>query len=189
MNPSDNNPMRFERPPIEGLCVYHPKVVSDERGAFVKTYHRPSFANEGFEFDAQEEFYSTSARGVIRGMHFQIPDRAHAKTVTCLHGSILDVVLDLRRDAPTYGKHWSIVLSASKPVVLHIPVGFAHGFLSLEDESLVYYRCTTPHSPEHDRGIRWDSFGFEWPVADPILSERDHAFPSFTDYDSPFRIA
>ena len=189
MNNRADSFANFEMLPIQGLRLYHPKVASDMRGAFVKTYHRPSFANEGFDFDAQEEFYSTSARGVIRGMHFQIPNHAQAKEVTCLRGSILDVVLDLRLDSPTYGQHWSIELSAKKPAVLHIPVGFAHGFLSLEDDSLVHYRCSTPHSPDHDCGIRWNSFGFVWPVANPVLSERDRAFPEFGEYDSPFHIA
>lgn len=176
----------FYRPPLAGLLLFRPKVFRDGRGTLVKTFHAPSFALEGLQFDTQEEFFSTSLRGVIRGMHFQIPDRAHAKTVTCLRGRILDVVLDLRVDQPTFGHYWSTFLSASDPAILYIPIGFAHGFLSLEDEVLVHYRSTTPHSPEHDRGVRWDSFGFVWPESAPILSTRDLAFPALTEFKSPF---
>ena len=179
----------FQYPPLPGLRLFRPRIFRDERGTFVKTYHRPTFDLEGMEFDSQEEFYSTSNCGVIRGMHFQIPDCAHAKVVTCLRGRILDVVVDLRRDAPTFGQHWSVVLGAVDPAVFYIPVGFAHGFLALEPDALVHYRCTTPYSREHDRGIRWDSFGYNWPETNPIMSARDRALPSLAEFDSPFHAA
>ncbi|MFM1813555.1 MAG: hypothetical protein RLZ98_250 [Pseudomonadota bacterium] len=176
----------FEKPPLAGLRLFRPKLFRDERGAFVKTFHAPSFEAEGIVFDTQEEFYSTSSAGVIRGMHFQVPDRAHAKLVTCLQGRILDVVLDLRVNSPTYGQHWSVVIESADPAVLYVPVGFAHGFLSLTQNALVHYRCTTAHSPAHDRGIRWDSFGFVWPEVNPVISARDQAFPPLAGFVSTF---
>lgn len=176
----------FERPPLAGLRLFRPKLFRDERGSFVKTFHAPSFEAEGIVFNTQEEFYSTSTAGVIRGMHFQVPDCAHAKLVTCLHGRVLDVVLDLRLSSTSYGKHWSVEIESSDPAVLYIPKGFAHGFLALTSNALVHYRCTTPQSPAHERGIHWDSFGFAWPEHKPIVSTRDQAFPRLSDYVSPF---
>ena len=176
----------FEKPPLAGLSLFRPKLFRDERGTFVKTFHSPSYEAEGIVFDTQEEFYSSSSAGVIRGMHFQVPDRAHAKLVTCLQGRILDVVLDLRLTSPSYGQHWSVVIESADPAVLYVPIGFAHGFLAQTPNALVHYRCTTAHSPAHDRGIRWDSFGFAWPERRPIVSARDKTFPPLSGFVSPF---
>ncbi len=179
-------PPCFQTTPLPGLVVYWPKLHSDDRGLFVKTFHAPSFAAAGLTFDTREEFYSLSRRGVLRGMHFQIPPHAHAKLVTCLRGRILDVVVDLRRGSPTYRQSWSMELGEESRPVLHVPVGLAHGFLALSEEALVHYRTSTEHNPEHDRGIRWDSFGFAWPEPQPLVSPRDAAFPALADFSTQF---
>jgi dTDP-4-dehydrorhamnose 3,5-epimerase len=176
----------FEPAPLRGVILFRPAVFRDARGVFVKTFHGPDFDAAGIAFEAREEFHSISTAGVIRGMHFQLPPKATEKRVSCLSGRVLDVLVDLRRGEPTFGRAWSVELSAGSPAVLHIPAGVAHGFLSLEDGSLVHYSCSVPHSAAHDHGIRWDSFGFRWGRADPILSVRDRAFPTLADFESPF---
>lgn len=169
-----------------GLAVLQPRVFADARGRFVKTFHTDLFRDLGLNFEPKEEFYSTSARGVLRGMHFQLPPAAHAKLVYCLSGRVLDVMVDLRRDSPRFGQAYSRELSPSRPELLFMPVGFAHGFLALEDNSLMVYLTDHVHAPAQDAGIAWDSFGFRWPVQQPLLSERDRKFPRLAEFTTPF---
>ncbi len=176
----------FAPGPFRGLAVYTPRSSQDARGGFTKTFHQPTFAAAGIDFVSREDFHSVSHRGVVRGMHFQVPPGAQAKLVSCLRGRILDVLIDLRRGEPTYGQHWSIVLSAAEPRVLIIPIGLAHGFLALEHGSEVHYRCSAPHDPDREQGIRWDSFGFSWPESTPLVSPRDAGFPLLSRFNSPF---
>ena len=123
--------------------------------------------------NVKEEFFSTSAAAVLRGMHFQMPPHAHQKIVYCLTGRVLDVVLDLRKSSPTFGKSASFELSARNRHIVHIPEGFAHGFLSQDDSSCLIYKTDAVYSSDCDTGILLSSFGFNWNVMDPIISERD----------------
>lgn len=153
----------------------------------MKTFHKDIWSELGVPLVHQaEEFWTTSAKGVLRGMHFQVPPHDHEKTVTCLAGRVLDVLLDLRMDERTFGQVWASELSPENARVLVIPKGIAHGFLSLEEASLVFYKASTVHNPQCDCGIRWDSFGFQWPVKVPIQSERDRTLPKLVDFKSPF---
>ncbi len=165
--------------------IIHRKFI-DDRGTFLKTFNYDVFNEKNLECDFKEMFYSFSHRNVLRGMHFQTPPHDHAKLVHCLKGQILDVILDLRKNLPTYGKCVSASLSAENGNSIYIPRGLAHGFLSLEDDSLVHYSVTTTHSPAQDQGILWDSFGFDWGLKNPILSSRDQGFAKFRDFSSPF---
>jgi dTDP-4-dehydrorhamnose 3,5-epimerase len=174
---------------LPGLKIIRPKIFRDARGAFIKTFHRDFFREHGIGFEPLEEFFSTSAKNVLRGMHFQAPPAAHAKLVYCLAGRVLDVVLDLRRNSPTFGRSCARELNAASHEIFFIPIGFAHGFLALEDDSMMLYQTSSVHSPAHDAGVRWDSFGFAWPVENPILSERDRTIPAFRDFSSPFEFA
>jgi len=170
-----------------GVLRLQPRVLSDVRGLFVKTFQTDLFRALGVRFELREEFYSTSTRGVLRGMHFQIPPAAHGKLVYCLNGRVLDVLLDMRRNSPRFGQVFSCQLDAEKRELLFIPAGLAHGFLSLEEDSLMIYKTDVVHSPEQDKGIAWDSFGFDWPLEEPpILSDRDRQFPRWPDFQSPF---
>lgn len=171
---------------LDGVKILRPKVFTDLRGTFVKTFHGPTFESLGLDLTPREEFFSTSSRSVLRGMHFQLPPFTQARLVACLVGRILDVVVDLRKDAPTYGLVWSREISAATREMVFIPTGFAHGFLALEDGSLVSYVASQPHSPAHDSGIAWDSIGFKWPVENPVMSERDQKFPPLREFNSPF---
>ena len=178
--------MKIHSEPLSGAFVLNPRVFEDMRGDFVKTFHQPDFVALGIHFDPREEFFSTSHRNVLSGMHFQLPPHDHEKFVYCIRGSILDVVLDLRKGSPDLGKFAGIRLSAQNRQLFFIPKGMAHGFLALEDDTVVVYKTSTVHSPSHDAGVRWDSFGFVWPVETPILSERDRSFPAMADFNSPF---
>lgn len=178
--------MKSIRQPLPGVHLLQPKIVTDGRGDFVKTYHTGLFAELGIDFVPVEEFFSTSKRGVIRGMHFQVPHHDHAKLVYCVRGRVLDVLLDLRKASPTFGQATSAELSRANSHIFYIPAGIAHGFLSLEDDSVMVYKTTTVHQPDHDAGIRWDSFGFDWGAATPILSVRDAALPRLQEFVSPF---
>lgn len=171
---------------LPGLQIIRPRIFQDARGSFVKTFHRDAFHELGLDFEPREEFFSTSAKNVLRGMHFQLPPVALAKLVYCIVGRVLDVVLDLRKNSPTFGCCCARELSASNREMLFIPVGFAHGFLALEDNATMVYQTSTVHSPAHDAGVRWDSCGFDWPLPNPQLSERDKKFPALADFSSPF---
>jgi dTDP-4-dehydrorhamnose 3,5-epimerase len=174
---------------LAGALLVEPTPRRDDRGAFVKTFHAAALADEGLSFELREEFYSVSHRGVLRGMHFQSPPFDHQKLVTCVAGRVLDVLVDLRVDSPTFGDSCSIELNGTTTQLLWIPRGLAHGFLSLEDDSIVNYKTDCEYAPQHDAGIRWDSFGFSWPTADGqlIISPRDQTHPALAGFDSPFR--
>ena len=180
------NPFTLIPTGFPGLCVLQPRHFKDQRGTFVKTYHQGLFADLGIHFTPREEFYSISRRGVLRGMHFQLPPAAHSKLVYCARGRVLDVVVDLRRGSPGFQQTFSRELSGAAPELVFIPIGFAHGFLSLEDDSMMVYQTDVVHTPECDAGVAWDSIGFTWPVSQPVLSERDRAFPALQGFTSPF---
>ena len=171
---------------ITGLFVIKPPVFTDKRGSFSKVFAEDVFVKYGLETNFKESYYTFSHKGVIRGMHFQIPPYQHAKVVYVPTGHIIDVVLDIRKESPTYGKFEEFNLSAESGIVLYLSPGLAHGFESLEDGSCVTYLQTTAHSPERDSGIRFDSFGKVWQTESPIISERDATFTVFSEYSSPF---
>jgi dTDP-4-dehydrorhamnose 3,5-epimerase len=171
---------------LPGAHLLRPKVIKDLRGEFVKTFHPAAFADLGISFVPVEQFFSASRKHVLRGMHFQLPPYDHAKLIYCIAGCVLDVLLDLRKASPMFGRSVSVELSSANRRALFIPPGLAHGFVSQDHESLMVYMTSVVHAPSHDSGVRWDSFGFEWPIADPVLSARDAAFPCFADFSSPF---
>ena len=140
----------------------------------------------GLRSDFKEEYYSTSSKGVIRGLHFQLPPEQHVKCISCLQGEIFDVVVDLRKDSPTFGKHFTIKLNSEDPTVLYIPEGMAHGFMSLTDNSIFLNKTTTGFNADCDTGIHWDSCGIQWPDIKPVLSEKDIEMQTFADFNSPF---
>jgi dTDP-4-dehydrorhamnose 3,5-epimerase len=174
--------------PIEGLHEVRGLIGKDRRGLFVKTYREDLFEKRGLNTVWREQFWSTSSRGVLRGMHFQGPPADHAKLVACVHGVIWDVGVDLRRHSRTYGEHFATELSSECGKSLYLPRGVAHGFKSLSEGSVVCYAVETAHSPQLDMGVRWDSCGIEWPETDepPVISERDAGFRALEDIESPF---
>jgi dTDP-4-dehydrorhamnose 3,5-epimerase len=171
---------------IPGLMLLQPPVFHDLRGSFTKVFHEESFRAAGLPFSPREEFFTVSRKGVLRGMHFQLPPAAQDKVVFCPRGRALDVVLDLRRASPTFGRHFSRELSGTNLELIFIPAGLAHGFLALEDDTTLFYLASQAHSPAHDSGVLWNSFGFDWPVSEPILSTRDQDFNTLPQFVSPF---
>lgn len=171
---------------LEGCFQVRPFFAEDERGTFVKTFHAERFAELGLPVDWREEYYSRSRKGVIRGMHLQTPPHDHEKLVYCTQGRVLDVVVDLRRESPTFGGHVAVELDGVRGHGLMIPKGLAHGFLALTDDVMMAYKVTTVYAPGNDTGILWSSFGLDWGIDQPIVSARDLTLPAFCDFSSPF---
>lgn len=171
---------------LTDVFIIEPRIFTDERGAFIKTFNVGTFNQLGLDFQLAESYYSTSKKDVIRGMHFQTPDQDHTKIVYVTSGSITDVILDIRKGSPTFGKHISLELNDVNRRIVYIPSGFAHGFLAHTDDTCVVYNQSTGYSPEHDSGIHYDSFGFDWNIASPVTSSRDLQFPRLDEFDSPF---
>ena len=178
--------MKIEKTKLPGVYILEPEVSKDNRGIFMKPFNKNLFDQNGLVSNFEENFYSISNKNVIRGMHFQIPPQQYVKIVYVPHGSILDVVLDLRKNSPTYGQHISLELSDKNNKMIYIPTGCAHGFLSLEDNSCTMYLQTKIYSAEYDKGIAVDSFNMDWGITNPILSDRDADFPKLNEFDSPF---
>ncbi|WP_082316872.1 dTDP-4-dehydrorhamnose 3,5-epimerase family protein [Methylobacterium sp. ARG-1] len=171
---------------IPGVCSLRAPGNRDLRGSFHKLMHAPTLAAAGLNTDFSEVYCSTSVRGVVRGMHFQKPPHQHAKLVWCLAGAVTDVILDLRRGSSSYGRAIAFELVGNTPSGVYVPEGCAHGFAVQSAEATLLYLVTSIHVPAADAGIRWDSFGFDWPIVQPILSERDRTHCDFATFDSPF---
>lgn len=178
--------MTFQELAIPGCLLITPAVFRDARGTFTKTYVAEAFRAMHLCVDYAEEFYSVSARGVLRGLHFQLPPYGHIKVVSCISGRVLDVVVDIRRHSPVYGKVVTLELCSETPQIVYIPEGCAHGFQALSHEAIMTYKTSTAHVPTSDFGIRWDSVDVSWPIANPILSERDQNWPALHMFESPF---
>ncbi len=179
--------MDFQELSIPGCYVVKYKKIGDDRGCFVKTHNSTALEDTVMgKFQMDEEFYSISSKNVLRGMHFQVPPFAHSKYVYCAQGEVLDVFLDIRKGSPTYGKYQSVVLNGEDPMGVFLPEGIAHGFLSVQDNTLLVYKTSKGYAPEFDTGIKWDSFGAVWPEGDHILSKRDESFVELENFDSPF---
>ena len=177
------NIMKFNKTNIEDLYFIENNTFKDIRGSFTKIFNSSTFEVKNLNFT--ESYYSISSKYVLRGMHFQEPPHGHTKLVHVISGKILDVVLDIRKNSKTYGNFFSTILKSQVNSIL-IPEGCAHGFLSLTDTSIVTYYVTSLYEQASDNGIRWNSFGFEWPCQNPIISERDNNFTPFSLYNTPF---
>lgn len=181
----------IETTPLAGVKLIVPKKFADARGYFSETYNREIFLQAGIVVDFVQDNQSRSATvGTIRGLHFQSPPFAQDKLIRVLKGSILDVAVDLRRSSPTYGQYFVTELSAENFKQMFVPVGFAHGFCTLEPDTEIFYKVSNPYAPTHDHGLAWDdpALGIPWPVtADAaVLSDKDHHHPRLTDLVSPF---
>lgn len=175
--------------PIELIL---PRRHGDTRGWFTETYNQITFAGLGISCAFVQDNHSYSKLAfTLRGLHFQTPARGQDKLVRCIRGRIFDVVVDLRKESPTYGQWVGAELSAENGYQLFVPIGFAHGFLTLEPDCEVVYKCSDVYAPAHDGGISWNdpTIGIEWPIpagAAPELSAKDQVQPLLSDFDSPF---
>ncbi|NHM31126.1 dTDP-4-dehydrorhamnose 3,5-epimerase [Neobacillus terrae] len=171
---------------IEGLMLIEPFTVYDERGFMKKTFEKNIFLEKGIDFSPIEEIETTSKKGVLRGLHYQ-NNNSQAKLIRCSKGKILDVAVDLRKSSSTFGNHFSVMLSSENKRMLYIPRGFAHGCLSLEDDTTFYYLCDNKYSPEHDSGILWndEDLAIDWgkvAINQIILSEKDKKLQTFQEF-------
>jgi len=178
--------LKIESTALDGVHILTLPHYTDIRGSFVKVFHQGDFTEQGLATNFSEQFVTVSQKNVLRGMHFQMPPHEHVKLVTCVAGEILDVILDLRRDQPTYGKSITVKLDATQGLAIYIPKGCAHGFLTISPDALTLYNVTSVHAPSSDSGLHWQSIGLDWPVGDPIISDRDKSLPSLHDFKSPF---
>ncbi|MFD1256130.1 dTDP-4-dehydrorhamnose 3,5-epimerase [Mucilaginibacter terrae] len=176
--------MNITKTDFEDLYLINYNSFTDLRGEFVKTIHDAAFESSQLDFKFHESFYSISHKNVIRGMHFQSFPNDHCKLVYLVKGAILDVVIDLRSGSSSFGQFYSVELNEHTRQGLYIGKGFAHGFLSLTDDSLVEYHTTTAQSKDSENGIKWNSFGFDWGITDPIISERDN---NLSVFDSQYK--
>jgi len=169
---------------IPGLLIIEPRVFGDARGFFMETWNTAGFAAAGLDLGFVQDNHSRSQKGVLRGLHFQNPG-PQGKLVRVTNGAVFDVAVDLRASSPTFGKWVGVELSAENKRMLWVPEGFAHGFLTLEDDTDFLYKCTAPYAPQSEFTLAWDdpAVGIEWPVAglDPIISEKDSRGLSLAD--------
>ncbi len=174
---------------IQGLYEFTPRRFADARGYFVETYSARALAAAGITDVFVQDNQSVSARGVLRGLHFQKPPHAQAKLVRVVTGRALDVAVDLRAGSPTFGQHHAVILDAAVGNTFYIPVGFAHGFLALEDGTTLHYKCTDYYHPETEGALRWDdpALGIDWRgLVEPLVSEKDAAAPLLSEIVAPF---
>jgi dTDP-4-dehydrorhamnose 3,5-epimerase len=166
--------MNVQRCQLEGLLIIEPKVFGDARGFFLESWNRDRYRAAGLDADFVQDNISFSRRGILRGLHFQNP-KPQGKLLQVLLGEVFDVAVDIRRSSPTFGKWYGLVLSAENKRQFYVPPGFAHGFVVLSETALFQYKCTEFYAPKDEMAIRWDDpdIGIEWPLSEPLLSERD----------------
>jgi len=176
-------PFEFEKTKLEGAVLVKPRVFPDDRGFFVETYKKSDFLKAGLPTEFVQDNHSKSAKGVLRGLHYQRGSAAQGKLVRCTAGAILDVGVDIRKDSPTFRQWIAAELSAANAHMLYLPPGFAHGFLVLSETAEIMYKCTAEYSPKDDAGIIWNDpdVGVDWGIKEPLLSAKDKALPPLKD--------
>jgi dTDP-4-dehydrorhamnose 3,5-epimerase len=181
--------MEILEEPLKGVLLLKPRVFEDRRGYFYESYNKETFLRLGVRQEFVQDNQSLSKEaGVLRGLHFQNPPFAQAKLVRVLSGAVLDVVVDIRKDSPDYGKHYGVELTEENKLLLLIPEGFAHGFLTLRPDTLFNYKCSNVYNKESEGGIIWNDpdLSIHWGIDNPILSEKDHLNTSFSEFKSQF---
>jgi dTDP-4-dehydrorhamnose 3,5-epimerase len=181
-------PFEFERLEMPGPLLVRPRVFDDDRGVFLELYKHADFVRAGIGEHLVQDNYSTSTKGVLRGLHYQKHPKAQGKLVSCIQGRIYDVAVDIRRGSPHYGKWIGLELSEENRHMLFVPSGFAHGFQVISDTAAVLYKCTDEYSPADERGVIWSDpeINIAWPIKDPLLSGKDAMLPLLKDADNNF---
>ena len=175
---------------IEGLLLIKPRIFEDDRGFFYESFNETKYKEIlGAEIQFVQDNISVSKKNVLRGLHFQKPPFAQGKLVTVLRGSVMDVAVDLRKESKTYGQYQLVELSENNKLQFWIPAGFAHGFCSLEDDTIFSYKCTNYYSPQHEETIMWNDpdLAIDWKIINPIVSDKDKIGKYFNTFDSPFK--
>lgn len=180
--------MEIIKTAIQDLVIIKPRVFEDDRGYFFESYNYGNFSKQGLDLTFVQDNESKSQKNVLRGLHFQSPPFDQGKLVRVIRGSVLDVAVDIRKNSPTYGKWESVELTADNKVMYWVPPGFAHGFVTLEDDTIFAYKCTNVYDKDSEGSILWNDkdLNIDWGVENPILSDKDQVGPSFKDFISPF---
>lgn len=180
--------MEIVKTGISDLVLIKPAVFGDDRGYFFESWNKVTLQKLGFDHDFVQDNQSKSMKGVLRGVHFQRPPYAQGKLVRVINGSIIDIAVDLRKNSPTYLKYETALLSGDNKHMFYVPEGFAHGFLTLEDNTVVSYKCTEVYHKESEVTFRWDdpTIGIKWDIEKPLLSARDSEASFFNEIDNPF---
>lgn len=176
-------PFSFKTLDLPGLMLIEGCVFPDSRGFFMESYKRSEFRQAGITDEFVQDNHSRSSKGVLRGLHYQKPPHAQSKLVRVVRGMVWDVAVDIRRGSPTFGRWQALELSADNALILHIPSGFAHGFIALEDDTHLMYKCSAEYDKSSDRGIRWDDpqLAITWPFDAPLVSDKDAALPLLSE--------
>jgi len=180
--------MKIIKTEIEGLLIIIPRVFEDKRGYFFESWSKAAFENEGLDINFVQDNQSLSSKGVVRGLHFQNPPFAQGKLVQVLKGSVLDVAVDIREKSASYGKHVSVLLSGENKTMFWIPPGFAHGFSTLEDNTMFSYKCSGVYNKESEGSLMWNDtdLNIDWQIKNPIISEKDQNSELFTNFKTQF---
>lgn len=181
-------PFTFKSTKFPEVVLVRPTIITDERGKFTKVFNTDEFSKNGIDQPFVEDSISISKRNVIRGLHYQLSPHLEGKLVVILKGKIFDVVVDLRRGSPNFGKHINMVLCGKTIDAVWVPPGFAHGYATLQKDTCVMYKMTTHYFADKQRGIIWNDpkLSIKWPVKDPILSKRDRKFPTLDNAELNF---
>lgn len=184
-------PFKFMLMDIPGIVLVEPASFGDERGLFREQYKHSDFVRAGIPEHFVQDNVSRSVRNVLRGLHYQLNPKAQGKLVACLRGSIFDVAVDIRKGSPSYGRWIGRELTGENSLMLYVPAGFAHGFLTLSETAEVLYKCTEEYAPSHDRGIIWNDpqINISWGVDAPLLSDKDRVHPLLRDAENNFLFA
>ncbi len=174
--------------PIKGLILIKPTVFIDERGYFLESYNQEDLNEAGINDKFVQDNMSMSKKGTLRGLHFQKPPYAQSKLISVISGIVLDIVVDIRKSSPTYGKYFSVELSGTNFMQIYVPKGFAHGFITLEDNTVLSYKCSDYYHKESEGGLIWNdpALSIPWGSDQPVLSEKDKNFISIEQFKSPF---
>jgi dTDP-4-dehydrorhamnose 3,5-epimerase len=180
--------IRTEELHINGLLLLHPNIFPDERGIFFESFNTLWLESAGIPYDFVQDNEAHSRKGVLRGLHFQLPPWDQGKLVRVVAGAVLDVAVDIRTGSPTYGKHVAIELNSQNKTMFWIPPGFAHGYLTLEDDTIFQYKCTNFYNHASQDAIRWNDpdLKIEWGIDNPLLSPKDTIAKSLSEFNSPF---
>jgi len=183
--------MKIKKTAIDGLIEITPRVFEDERGYFYESYSKMAYMEQGIDYNFIQDNQSLSQKGVLRGLHFQNPPFAQGKLVRVIKGAVIDVAVDIRKNSPTYGQYHKVLLTEGNKRLFWIPPGFAHGFLTLEDDTIFAYKVTNIYNKESEVCIKWDDkdLSIDWDIPEglsPIVSEKDEEGALFSEYNSKF---
>jgi dTDP-4-dehydrorhamnose 3,5-epimerase len=180
--------MQFTDTVLKDVLIVQPRVFEDPRGYFYESYSREAFLKNNLDLDFVQDNQSLSQPGVLRGLHFQKPPFAQGKLVRVIKGAVLDVAVDIRKSSPTYGQSFALELNERNKTMLWIPEGFAHGFLTLEENTIFQYKCTNVYNKASEGGLLWNDpdLHIDWGTTEPLLSDKDKLLSRFSEFNSPF---